>query len=161
MGGRRDLLRCGWRREFVVFSLLACQPVGGLGAFALQEDKHLQCFALTGYICGRGSVVFTFRYVSPLISYWNLQFVRCRIFIVGSLTWIRRAGGHGRTSWKDITGLIHPSLFTNADLIRLVGCSSIINTASVDRPRLYCALSLGRRCSSTHGVLWTPYETPC
>lgn len=43
--------------------------------------------------------VITFRYVSPLISYLNLQFVLCRIFIVGSLTWIRRAGG-----WKTSLG---------------------------------------------------------
>ena len=38
--------------------------------------------------------IFTFRYVSPLISYSNLQSVLCRMFIVGSLTWIRRAGGY-------------------------------------------------------------------
>lgn len=60
--------------------------------------------------------LFTFRYVSPLISYSNLQLVLCRILIVGWLTWIRSAGGN-KTSFFPF--FFHPGL-TVVNLVKLI-----------------------------------------
>lgn len=57
--------------------------------------------------------VCTFRYVSPFCSYSNLQLVLCRMLMVGSLTWILRAGGYKHGS---VNGSVWISLIINFPL---------------------------------------------